>query len=158
MTMTSIVIELRACVVTSLKSTSLSPHNDFRAGRNNIRSTSRWIGTVYIEETSSWHAKEAIESRAKISNSNIGAAQKATSSVDTAAYGEYINFDDSKRACPMGFGVPTEAELKKLCFNTTNAKAISTIKVVEVYTTTVNTKIFSLLRLSPTVNKRIPRP
>jgi hypothetical protein len=47
MTMTSIVIELRACVVTSLKSTSLSPHNDFRAGRNNIMSTSRWIETVH---------------------------------------------------------------------------------------------------------------
>jgi hypothetical protein len=41
------------------------------------------------------------------------------SSVDTAAYGEYINFDDSKRACPMGFGVPTEAELKA---ETTEAK------------------------------------
>jgi hypothetical protein len=50
--------------------------------------------------------------------------------------------------------VLTTGSLAKLCFNTTNAKAISTIKVVEAHTTTVNTQIFSLLH-SITVNKFI---
>jgi hypothetical protein len=64
--------------------------------------------------------------------------------------------------------VPTEAELKvetteatkdteKVTNLGTALKAISTIKVVEAHTTTVNTQIFSLLH-PITVNKRIPRP
>jgi hypothetical protein len=42
-----------------------------------------------------------------------------TGSLAVETLNEYINFDDSKRACPMGFGVPTEAELKA---ETTEAK------------------------------------
>jgi uncharacterized protein (TIGR02145 family) len=44
---------------------------------------------------------------------NIGATQVATSHNDSAAYGGYLNYEiaTDNSTCPMGFGLPTKAEL-----------------------------------------------
>ena len=44
---------------------------------------------------------------------NLGAAQVATSHNDSAAYGGYLNYETAtdNSTCPMGFGLPTKAEL-----------------------------------------------
>jgi hypothetical protein len=78
---------------------------------------------------------------------NLGAKQVATSSTDTDAYGAYYQFGAAK--CPVGFGVPTEAELKAetteaiflvlvtvihakcLILNTTNAKSNMNTRIIE---------------------------
>jgi len=43
---------------------------------------------------------------------NTGASQVATSRVDTASYGGHYTFGGNHSVCPIGFSVPTEAELR----------------------------------------------
>lgn len=41
---------------------------------------------------------------------NLGAVRVAESSTDEQAYGDYLTFDESSNACPVGFELATETE------------------------------------------------